>query len=204
MLLFSHWGSLIFHEVVGLLPCKEFSESWSWRLSVFQTVIFFFRTASFLMPFTSIISMCGFYQRRVSVLTVRTGGLHLGQCHREPLRRLFLCRWGERKLWPVSSTRWSEDPSRVYILVPCSHLHDFSCKSIYTCFQKRRSQVFSAGELHIRLCQKLPLGRRRQKQPFSSFFCFQRKEGQLIFFALDIQTASMTTRSKRLHFNSGR
>ena len=42
-----------------------------------------------------------------------------------------------------------------------------SIGSICTFFQKRRSQVSSAGDLLARLCQKLLLGQRKQRQPFS-------------------------------------
>ena len=42
-----------------------------------------------------------------------------------------------------------------------------SIGSICKFFQKRRSQVSSAGDLLARLCQKLLLGQRKQRQPFS-------------------------------------
>ena len=42
-----------------------------------------------------------------------------------------------------------------------------SIGSICTFFQKCRSQVSSAGDLLARLCRKLLLGQRKQRQPFS-------------------------------------
>ena len=61
-----------------------------------------------------------------------------------------------------------------------------SIGSICTFFQKRRSLVCSAGDLHARLYQKLLLGQRKQKQPFlflKDILYHLGNEGQLIFCA---------------------
>ena len=42
-----------------------------------------------------------------------------------------------------------------------------SIGSICIFFQKRRSQVSSAGDLHARLCQKILSGQRKRREPFS-------------------------------------
>ena len=47
-----------------------------------------------------------------------------------------------------------------------------SIGSICTFFQKRRSQVSSAGDLLARLCQKLLLGQRKQRKPYFSWKAF--------------------------------
>ena len=61
-------------KMVGLPPCRRFSECWS--LHPMQCVPdSFFRTATFLMSFVSMPVMCGFHERRVLCFTPRKVGV---------------------------------------------------------------------------------------------------------------------------------
>ena len=100
----------------------------------------FFRTASFLMPFFSMSSMCGFHKSRVSSFTPRRWESLLGVAScLQALWRLFLWRWRGRKLWPESSLHWSEDPSHLSTALPCSQLLWF-CKQKMLCIQMHSTQ----------------------------------------------------------------
>ena len=70
-----------------------------------------------------------------------------------------------------------------------------SIRSICTFFQKRRSQVSAAGDLHARLYQKPLPGQIKRKDLFiflKGILYLLGNEGQLIFCAPDIQSVLVT------------
>ena len=99
-------------------------------------------------------------------------------------------------------------PSRIFMLFlksPSSFtLADLSCRKhrihLYI-LPETRSQVSSTGKLHARLYQKLLLGRRKQKQPFSflerhSLSLGQWGSADLLYFCVsDIQSVLVTVYS---------
>ena len=123
-------------EKAGQPPCRRFLESWSWHPSVFQTISS--GTASFLMPFFSMSSMCGFHESRVSSFTPRKVGVSTWGSVLSPSFMVTFSLEVEREKNCGLGLHFTDlkTPSHLSTALPCSQLPAF-CRQKMWCIQMR-------------------------------------------------------------------